>query len=124
MIWYYDNGDELPSVSGGEAQTPHADDEWLDVERVYHLDWHRFVDDDWHTLWRIYGSLPGWQSVPDGELPRWYSLDEERHLHLWASVEPSGLQVGGVLTVGMWREWDERFRRAVGSAALPRFRCE
>lgn len=120
--WYYDNGEEPSPAYGPEASAGQAAQRRMAVERVYGMAWQRFTPANWDTLQRIYQDLPGWQPG-SSDVARWFSLDEDRDLHLWASVEPSGLQVAGVLTQGMWRDWDTRFRHAVASRALPRFPC-
>ncbi|WP_461026421.1 hypothetical protein [Streptomyces sparsus] len=120
--WYYDNGEELsPDVRPGGLAGDVAK-HWMAVERIYGLDWQRFTPADWDTLQRIYQSLPGWQPF-SSDVARWFSLDEDRDLHLWASAEPSGLQIAGVLTRGMWQDWDTRFRRAIASHSLPPLTC-
>jgi hypothetical protein len=81
----------------------------IEVERVYGLDWDRFSEDDWRDLERIYEGLPGAVRGRDG--PMWFGDDEDVPPYLWASVEPTGLQVHGVLPEADWRAWDERFRR-------------
>ncbi|RKT85708.1 hypothetical protein SAMN05421805_1011445 [Saccharopolyspora antimicrobica] len=103
MEWFYDNADANPVV-----------------ERVYCLAWAEFTDEDWAALGRIYRDLPGWQpGSPD--IARWFAPDDDAEQHLWASVEPSGLQVGGLLSADAWQAWDGQFRRAVVDAGLPRF---
>jgi hypothetical protein len=42
-----------------------------------------------------------------------YAVENE----LWASVEPTGLHVHGVLPEADWSSWDERFRTE--AAGLP-----
>ncbi|MFB6990547.1 hypothetical protein [Streptomyces sp. NPDC056304] len=117
--WYCDNGEELPPDLGPGVPAANVAMRWMAVDRVYCLDRHRFTPANWDALQRIYEDLPGWQPFSsDG--PRWFSLDEDRDLHLWASVEPSGLQVAGVLTLGMWCGWDPQFRCAITNHDLPR----
>lgn len=82
----------------------------VEVERVYGLDWDRFGEDHWRGLSRIYEGLPGALRPSDG--PMWFGDDEDVPPFLWASVEPPGLQVYGVLPEADWRAWDERFRKA------------
>ncbi|MEV8454999.1 hypothetical protein AB0467_07750 [Streptomyces sp. NPDC052095] len=115
--WYYDNAEEIPD-------TPAADDaeRRLVVERVYGLAWRRFAPADRETLRQIHEGLPGWQP-PSGDGARWSSPTEDRDPHPWASVEPPGLQVAGVLARGLWREGDARFRREVIRRNLPRYIC-
>ena len=86
------------------------------VERVYCLDWHRFGEPQWRALADVYSRLPGWlQADPFG---RWFG-DENNPPYVWASVEPSGLQVWAVLPEADWRAWDEQFRAEAGH--LPSF---
>jgi hypothetical protein len=49
----------------------------------------------------------------------WFGTDEEAPPFLWASVEPPGLQVYGVLPLTSWNDWDAAFRAAVETAGLP-----
>ena len=84
----------------------------VEVERVYCLDWDRFHEDHWRALERIYEGLPGSLRLRDG--PMWFGDDEALPPFLWASVEPPGLQVYGVLPEADWRAWDEQFRSAIG----------
>ncbi|MGP4048985.1 hypothetical protein [Streptomyces sp. 2A115] len=120
--WYYDNGEELSLDLGPGVLAADVAMHWMAVERVYCLDWQRFTPANWDVLQRIYQDLPGWQPF-SSDVARWFSLDEDRDLHLWASVEPSGLQVAGVLTLGMWHGWDTQFRRAITNHGLPHFPC-
>lgn len=78
----------------------------LGVEEMYRLDWDRFTDRNYESLLRIYAALPGW--LAGMELPRWFSLDEQQ-AHLWASVEPPGLQVGGLLEPSRFEMWHAEF---------------
>ena len=83
----------------------------VEVERIYGLDWDRFDDEHWQRLSRIYEGLPG--AVRYRDVPWWFGDDEDVPPFLWASVEPTGLQVHGVLPEADWWAWDERFREAV-----------
>jgi hypothetical protein len=87
----------------------------VEVERVYGLDWGRFEEVHWATLARIYEGLPG--AVRDRDGPMWFGDDEDVPPYLRASVEPTGLQVHGVLPEADWHAWDERFRTE--AAGLP-----
>lgn len=97
---YYDNLEATP-IDGLTCL--------VEVERVYGLDWDRFGEDQWAALARIYEVLPG--AVRLREVPWWFGDDEDVPPHLSASVEPTGLQVHGVLPEADWRAWDEWFRR-------------
>lgn len=48
------------------------------------------------------------------DVPWWFGDDEDVPPFLWASVEPTGLQVCGILPEAEWWTWDERFREAAG----------
>lgn len=84
----------------------------VEVERIYGLDWDRFDDDHWQAMARNYEGLPG--TLRDRDVPRWFGDEEERPPFLWASVEPAGLQVYGLLPEPDRRAWDELFREAAG----------
>ena len=102
-VAFYDNRDPL------------ADPDTADVDRVYCLDWDRFGPAEWATLDRIYPQLPGW--VEYRGVPFWFGTDEHDIPHLCASVEPTGLQVSGVLPATDWEAWEGRFGEAI--AELP-----
>lgn len=101
---YYDNLEATP-IDGLSCQ--------VEIERIYELDWDRFNEGHWQDLAGIYEGLPGAVRYRDG--PMWFGDDEDVPPFLWASVEPPGLQVYGILPEADWRAWDERFRTvAVG----------
>ncbi len=89
----------------------------VEVERIYGFDWGRFGAADWDALARSYEGLPGGMSWSPDELPMWFGDDEDLPPFLSASVEPSGLQVFGVLPEADWLAWDARFLAA--TAELP-----
>lgn len=91
--------------------------EVADIDRVYCLDWNRFGDVEWSSLDRIYRALPGWAGYH--EVPWWFGADEGKGPHLFATVEPSGLQVCGILPRLDWLDWSSRFEEA--TADLPSF---
>jgi hypothetical protein len=107
-IQYYDNRLDLDDQRPG----------FVRVERVYCLDWHAFTASLWEELSGIYAQLPG--SVRYAVVPYWFGSDEDSPPWLFASVEPSGLLVGGLLRVADWMAWDEQFRAEAGH--LPSFR--
>ena len=96
---FYDNTEDTPIDSL---------DGFVVIERVYCLDWHDFEDAHWQSLERIYQGLPGAVRVRD--VPYWFGDNEDVPPFLWASVEPPGLQVCGMLRVADWQAWDEQFR--------------
>ena len=103
---YYDNLEPTP-IDGLTCL--------VEVERVYGLDWDRFDGRQRRDLARIYEGLPGTVRHRDG--PWWFGDDEDVPPYLWASVEPTGLLVHGVLPEADWWAWDERFRTE--AAGLP-----
>ena len=86
-----------------------VENEWVGPEegrkRFPGLDWDRFAEADWAALDGAYGALPGATSHPQ----RWFGLDEGSPPCLWASVEPPGLHVFGVVEPAAWAAWDEAF---------------
>jgi hypothetical protein len=78
------------------------------VERVYCFDWRRFGRPEWDELDRIYRRLPG--AVQYLDVPFWFGSSDQSPPYLWASVEPSGLQVCGFLAESDWVRWDDQFR--------------
>mgnify|MGYP001087046791 CR=1 FL=1 len=103
---YYDNLEATPIDSLSYL---------VEVERIYGLDWDRFDEAHWRELTRSYEGLPGAVRLKD--VPWWFGDDDDVPPFLWASVEPPGLQVYGILPEADWRAWDERFRYV--AAGLP-----
>jgi len=91
---------------------------FFDIERVYCFDWEQFTENQWDDLVSIYQQLPGWQTHANLALPYWFGIDDQTPPHLWASFEPSGLQVSGMLLRDVWTTWDTLFRAR--SQALPK----
>jgi hypothetical protein len=103
---YYDNLEPTP-IDGVSCL--------VEVERIYGLDWDRFEESHWNSLARVYETLPG--AVRHRDVPWWFGDNEDVPPFLWASVEPPGLQVYGILPEADWSAWDERFR--IEAAGLP-----
>jgi len=106
--WYYDN---LAPVPAGEAPS------LVEIERVYGLYFERFDERDWARLDQIYRALPG--AYREAQTPMWFGSDEENPPFLWASVEPPGLQVCGVLPPEDWVAWHSAFISALDESSLP-----
>ena len=53
----------------------------------------------WEKIGKIYESMPYW--VGDKNGPQWIGKDVD----LWASVEPSGIQIAGIMPDDIWKEW-------------------
>ncbi|WP_254509638.1 hypothetical protein [Anatilimnocola floriformis] len=107
-VVYYDNLE--PSLTDEATAI-------IEVERIYCLDWDSFSEPYWQELTRIYDNLPGTVRFPEPEIPWWFGQDEDTPPFLWASVEPPGLQVYGVLPLVDWLAWDNRFQSL--AAKLP-----
>jgi hypothetical protein len=105
---FYDNSDD-----DGRSGT-------IEIDRIYCFDFDRFTEAEWAELDRVYRGLP--RFVRYDPLPRWFSDTELAAPYLWASVEPPGLQVAGVLPLTDWHTWDERFR--AGIMDLPSYEFE
>ncbi|GKX66432.1 hypothetical protein [Inconstantimicrobium mannanitabidum] len=53
----------------------------------------------WNKLNDVYQSMPYWAGN-DNEV-KWIGKDVD----LWASVEPSGIQISGIMPDCIWNEW-------------------
>lgn len=93
------------------------DPDMVEVERVYCLDYTQFSLPEVARIHALYADLPGWQGWHDQQ-PYWFGYDEGDVPYLWASLEPPGLQVAGVLRQADWMAWDSAFQARAQS--LPR----
>jgi hypothetical protein len=86
----------------------------IEVERIYCFDWDLFEKQHYDELQKTFMKLPGNCKYIDDDkdnfLPTWFGMDEDSPPFLWASIEPPGLQVYGVLRKKDWEEWDLMFR--------------
>jgi len=98
MALYYDNDTRHIAPAGGL----HA------VERVYAIQLSKFTDRHSERLRQTYESLPEFSGYGNDGVPFWYGTEDSPPF-LWASVEPSGLLVHGVLSPEQWRTWDAQF---------------
>lgn len=70
------------------------------MEHDINLNIHYTVPDEyWEKISKIYSSMPYWAGNENG--PRWIGSD----IDLWASVEPSGIQIAGVMPDDIWEGW-------------------
>ena len=53
----------------------------------------------WDKIGLVYESMPYWAGYKD--VPRWSG----ENVNLWASVEPSGIQIQGSMPEEVWNEW-------------------
>jgi hypothetical protein len=100
------------------APTRYEDDpSMVEVGRIYCLDFDRFSTDHWSQLDTLYRTLPG--NYRKRQNPMWFGSDEDAPPFLWASVEPPGLQVYGILPLQVWEAWDAEFATGLEAAAFP-----
>lgn len=92
------------------------------VSKIYTIRERSMTEPRWAALARVYASLPGFlgYSPVDG-CPCWFGWPraeggEKGAPHLWASVEPGGLQVEGELPPDDWAAWDVAFMAAASEA--------
>lgn len=53
----------------------------------------------WEKISRVYETMPYWDGCENGS--HWSGED----IDLWASVEPSGIQIAGTMPDDIWEEW-------------------
>jgi hypothetical protein len=96
MALHYDNDTSYLNTPVG----------YVAVERVYALRFSEFNESDWKRLQETYEGLSGWAGTGSHGCSCWFGR-EEAAPYLLASVEPSGLQVSGVLRSQDWSSWHE-----------------
>lgn len=70
------------------------------MEHDINLNIHYTVPDEyWEKIGKIYSSMRYWAGNENG--PRWIGPD----IDLWASVEPSGIQIAGVMPDDILEGW-------------------
>jgi hypothetical protein len=97
-IVFYDN-----------QEVEHNDSGVLDIDRVYCLDFNNFTKDDWSVLGGIYSKLPNQIIENNIGQQMWFGIEDSSEFYLWASAEPSGLQVVGDLREHDWKQWEKLF---------------
>lgn len=97
------------------------DEPTINIDRVYCLDFDKFTNDSWDRLAEIYSLLPSQIIMNHIGQPCWFGEEGKTDFFLWASVEPSGLQIAGTLRSGDWNEWEGKFNKYI--AVLPFFEC-
>lgn len=90
-----------------------SDESIVSIDRVYGLDFGQFDDEMWGRLSEIYSMLPAQIKVDGAAQPAWFGEEDKHHEYLWASVEPSGLQVVGRLNSADWYEWEKTFHAGI-----------
>jgi hypothetical protein len=79
-------------------------DNWLEIERIYALDWQKYALQHPQDLHEIYQSLPHFLGYYP--LPFWFGKSAYTLPHLWASREVVGLRVVGILPMQDWLIWE------------------
>ncbi|MED4533263.1 hypothetical protein ABET51_00050 [Metabacillus fastidiosus] len=110
-ICFYDNNEIQPNEMNS-----------VFIDRVYCLDFHKFTELTWGHLGQVYLSLPNCISK-ENQLPMWFGEEEISPVYLYASVEPSGLQIIGELTLEQWKSWEHIFHEKLSDSPFPFFPC-
>jgi len=64
-----------------------------------------------NKLEQVYSKMPGWLKDKGYEgLPYWYSYNEDEK-HIFASLEPSGLQFEANMDLDEWLSWKNDFKK-------------
>lgn len=70
------------------------------MEQDINLNIHYSAPDEvWRKIGEVYKSMPYWAG--DNSDVKWIG----ENIELWASVEPSGLQIAGIMPDSIWNEW-------------------
>ncbi|MCI1693641.1 hypothetical protein [Aneurinibacillus aneurinilyticus] len=110
-ISFYDNSEIKPDEQGK-----------VTIDRVYCLNFNEFNNMNWERLGQVYKTLPHF-IAKENKCPMWFGEEEVSSNYLYASVEPSGLQIVGELTLQQWKEWEDIFRTQLSEFLFPSFEC-
>lgn len=70
------------------------------MEQDINLNIHYSAPDEiWQKIGKVYASMPYWAG--EQNTPQWKGKD----IAIWASVEPSGIQIAGRMPNDIWKEW-------------------
>ena len=64
----------------------------------------------WEKIGAVYKSMPYWAGDDKGS--KWIG----ENVDLWASVEPSGIQIAGTMPEEIWKEWYNRLKNELTKA--------
>lgn len=64
----------------------------------------------WDKIGEVYSKMPYWAGDEEG--PRWIGTD----IDLWASVEPSGIQIAGTMPDDIWENWYAELKEKLTAA--------
>lgn len=69
-------------------------------------------DEVWDKIGKVYEEMPYWKGYENG--PQWTG----ENIDLWASCEPSGIQIAGTMPDDIWQDWykllKEKLTKALG----------
>jgi hypothetical protein len=68
----------------------------------------------WVKIGEVYASMDGWIELEETEMPCWFGREGDNS-YVYASVEPSGLQVEGRLDDAVWLPWIAEFQARLTS---------
>ena len=67
-------------------------------------------DEIWEKIGSVYQSMPYWAGTTQGA--KWIG----KNIDLWASVEPGGIQIAGVMPEDIWEKWYHKLKRDLTAA--------
>ncbi|MFB9326189.1 hypothetical protein ACFFSY_09720 [Paenibacillus aurantiacus] len=94
----------------------------VSIDRVYCLNFNEFVEATWEQLQQVYWVLPQYL-VKSHQCPMWFGEEGISSIYLYASVEPSGLQIVGKLQIEQWALWEKALHSQLSRFAFPSFEC-
>ena len=62
-------------------------------------------DNLWNKVIDVFKSMPYWVEEKDRIENCLFWYDENECVELYCSVEPSGIQISGLMMYGMWEKW-------------------
>lgn len=71
------------------------------MEHVINLNIHYSAPKEiWNKIGEVYSSMPYWDAESDS--PHWTNAE---NIDVYASVEPSGIEISGSMPKDVWEEW-------------------
>ena len=64
----------------------------------------------WEKIGQVYQSMPYWSGNEHG--PKWLG----ENIDLWASVEPGGIQIAGIMPEKIWETWYAKLKADLSAA--------
>ncbi|NOU97398.1 hypothetical protein GC093_29820 [Paenibacillus sp. LMG 31456] len=110
-ICFYDNNELAANEKG-----------IVSIDRVYCINFHEFIGATWEQLRQVYLVLPQYV-IKEHQCPMWFGEEGISPNYLYASVEPSGLQIVGELTIEQWEIWESVFHAQLSRFSFPSFEC-